>query len=66
MPDGDPIDLTFETLAQLQRERGGPAWRAAVDHGLDVTLLERNMALTPSERLAQHDEALALYFSSRR
>jgi len=37
-----------------------------VDYGIDVSLLERNLALSPSERLAQHDEALALYFASRR
>lgn len=63
---GDPIDLTHERFAREQRARGGAAWKAAVDHGIDVTLLERNLALTPAERLVQHDEALALYFSRRR
>ena len=60
------MDLTFEGLAEQQRSRGGPAWRAAVDYGIDVTLLEHNIALSPNARLAQHDEALALYFSTRR
>lgn len=61
----DPLELTHERFAEEQRSRGGPAWQAAVDHGIDVTLLERNMALSIDERLAQHDEALDLYFSNR-
>ncbi len=56
----DPADLTFETLAAQQRERGGPAWRAAVDAGIDVTLIEHNLALTPDERLRQLDAMLQL------
>lgn len=44
----------------------GPAWDAAIEFGVDVTLLEHNLALTPSERLQQLDEMLRLYFSVRR
>lgn len=66
MHGGDPLDLTHERFAEEQRRRGHSAWRAAVDHGIDVTLLERNTALTLDERLAQHDEALALYFANQR
>ena len=62
----DPRDLTFETLADSPRDRLGPAWRAAVDHGIDVTLLERNRRLTPDERLAQLDEMLALRLLGQR
>ena len=58
--------LTFENLADHLRSDGGPAWQAAIDHGIDVTLLERNLALTPMERMRQHDEALRLYFARRR
>lgn len=31
----------------------GPGWDAAVDMGIDVSLLLENLALTPSQRLAQ-------------
>jgi hypothetical protein len=62
----DPVDLTFETLAAELRGRGGPAWRAAVDAGIDVTLTERNLALTPEERLMQLDAMLQLIHDARR
>lgn len=56
----DPAELTFETLAADQRQRGGPAWRAAIDAGIDVTLIERNLELTPEQRVAQLDAMLKL------
>jgi hypothetical protein len=59
----DPRDLTFEGLAIEERRRGGPAWRAAVDAGIDVTLLEHNRRLTPSQRLAQLQQMLRIYFT---
>jgi hypothetical protein len=31
----------------------GPAWDAAIEFGIDVTLLERNLQLTPRERMQQ-------------
>jgi hypothetical protein len=62
----DPADLTFEALAAELRARGGPAWRAAVDAGIDVTLTERNLALTPDERLIQLDAMLALIHGAAR
>lgn len=52
----DPADLTFES----------PAWAAAVDAGIDVTLTERNLGLTPDERLAQLDAMLKLIYEARR
>lgn len=36
----------------------GPAWDAAVEAGVDMFQLERNLSLTPGERVAQHQEAL--------
>ncbi|KIG14101.1 hypothetical protein DB30_07097 [Enhygromyxa salina] len=41
----------------------GPAWDAAIAYGVDVTLLERNLSLTPSERLTQLDDMLRLFFA---
>lgn len=34
-------------------DRRGSAWQAAIDFGIDVSLLEENLALTPEERLEQ-------------
>ena len=36
----------------------GPAWRQAVAEGVDMSLIERNLARNPWERLHEHDEAL--------
>jgi hypothetical protein len=36
----------------------GPAWRAAVAEGLDMSLVELNLEKTPWQRLLDHDEAL--------
>jgi hypothetical protein len=35
----------------------GPAWDAAIEAGIDVTMLEQNLRLTPAERIQQLDEA---------
>lgn len=36
----------------------GPAWRAARAYGIDVSLLEDNLRLTPLERIRAHARAL--------
>lgn len=36
----------------------GPAWRAAVALGLDMSLVELSRQKTPWERMLEHDEAL--------
>lgn len=38
----------------------GPAWRAACEAGIDMSLLEDNLNLTPWERMLANDRALAL------
>lgn len=38
----------------------GPAWRTAHESGLDMSLIEENLRLTPWERLLANDRALAL------
>ena len=60
-----------ETIAQLNGEYrmpadAGPAWREAVRMGMDMTLIEANLELTPWERLLQNDRALALVNELRR
>jgi hypothetical protein len=51
------------TLAQMNGEYvmppdAGPAWRAAVDYGFDMSLLEESLGLTPEQRLAEHQRVL--------
>jgi hypothetical protein len=36
----------------------GRAWRQAIEEGMDMSLIERNLAMSPWERLLGHDEAL--------
>jgi len=36
----------------------GPAWRAAYDAGIDMSLIEHALALTPEQRLAEHQQVL--------
>jgi hypothetical protein len=53
------------TLAQMNGEYlmppdAGPAWRAAVEYGFDMSLVEAALQLTPEKRLEQHQRALDL------
>lgn len=43
----------------------GRCWDAAIEYGIDVTLIERNLQLSVSERLRQLDDMLATYFALR-
>jgi hypothetical protein len=59
----DPAQLDFESFARLQAQAfvaDGPAWRAAAAHGIDLFLLERNLELTPAERMQQLEDMLRL------
>lgn len=49
----------LETTEDAGRELPsyGPDWDAAIEAGIDVTMLERNLQLTPAERLRQMQEA---------
>jgi hypothetical protein len=54
-----------ETLAQMNGKYvmppdAGPAWRAAVEYGFDMSLVEDALRLTPEQRLEQHQRALDL------
>jgi len=43
----------------------GPAWRAACEQGVDVSLIESSLAKTPWERWVEHDEALGFALELR-
>ena len=39
----------------------GPAWREAHRAGHDMSLIELSLALTPWQRMLEHDEVLAFH-----
>jgi len=60
--------LDETTLAQINGSYvcppdAGPAWRAACDSGLDMSLLEHTLRLTPAQRLEEHQQVLDFLLS---
>lgn len=52
-----------ETLAQMNGKYvmppdAGPAWRAAAEAGIDMSLIESALKLTPEQRLAEHQQVI--------
>lgn len=57
--------LDNATVERLNRgyvcpAEAGPAWRAACDYGLDMSLVEDALGRTPEQRLEEHQHALNL------
>ena len=57
--------IDAKTLAQMNGEYAmppdaGPAWRAAFEAGMDMSLIEENLSRTPWQRLLANDSALSL------
>lgn len=57
--------LDDATIDRLNRgyvcpPEAGPAWRAAWEYGLDMSLVEEALEMTPEQRLEQHQHALNL------
>ena len=55
--------MDVATMAQMNGEYvmpadAGPAWRAAHTAGIDMTLIEHALTLTPEERLAEHQQVI--------
>jgi len=53
------------TIDELNRgyvcpPEAGPAWRAACQYGLDMSLVEEALEMTPEQRLEEHQHALDL------
>jgi hypothetical protein len=44
----------------------GPDWEAAIDYGIDVSLLLENLELTPTQRLEQLQRMIEFYDEVRR
>ncbi|MBI2924233.1 MAG: hypothetical protein HYY24_00835 [Verrucomicrobia bacterium] len=60
--------LDEETLAQMNGRYvcppdAGPAWRAAMEAGIDMSLIEHALTLTPEERLAEHQQVIDFLLS---
>ena len=50
-----------QTLAQINGayvcpDDAGPEWRAAYEAGMDMSLIEHALELTPAQRLAEHQQ----------
>ena len=43
----------------------GSAWQQAEQYGIDMSLIEANLKLTPYERMLQHDRSLNLALQLR-
>ena len=54
----DPAPLPQMNGEYVMPPDAGPAWRAAVDYGFDMSLLEESLGLTPEQRLAEHQRVL--------
>jgi len=55
--------LDEETLEQINGKYvcppgAGPAWRAAMEVGIDMSLIEHALTLTPEQRLAEHQQVI--------
>ncbi len=55
--------LDEETLAEVNGKyvcppEAGPAWRAALEAGIDMSLIEETLKLTPEQRLAEHQQVI--------
>jgi hypothetical protein len=55
--------IDAETLAQMNGKYvmppdAGPAWRAAVEYGFDMSLVEDALRMTPAQRLAEHQQVI--------
>jgi len=59
-PERPPVD---PTTPAPPGERSG--WEAAVACGCDMSLVERNLVMTPVERIRAHGRALALALALR-
>jgi hypothetical protein len=58
-----PRVIDEPTLAQMNGQYvlppdAGPAWRSAHEAGVDMSLIEAALKLTPEERLAEHQSIL--------
>lgn len=54
-----PAELAAELSAGYRcPPDAGPAWREAVRMGMDMSLIESNLEMTPWERLLQNDSFL--------
>jgi hypothetical protein len=47
-------------MKSSRRKGRADAWKAAEDYGCDMSLIERNLKLTPAQRIRAHSQALNL------
>lgn len=57
-----------QTWAQINGQyacppEAGPAWREAMAAGIDMSLIEHALSLTPEQRLAEHQQVIDFLLS---
>jgi len=65
--EADPM-IDEETWAQINGKYmcppdAGPAWREAAAAGIDMSLIEHALTLTPEQRLAEHQQVIDFLLS---
>jgi hypothetical protein len=55
--------LDQETIAQINGKYvcpalAGPAWIEAIEAGIDMSLIEHSLTLSPEQRLAEHQQVV--------
>lgn len=53
----DPLELETTEDAGRSLPSYGPGWDSAIEAGIDVTMIEQNLQLSPAERLSQLESA---------
>lgn len=61
-----PFRVVTMAKARKARKPAGSAWQRAEEFGVDMTLLENSLRMTPAERVEAHERALALAEEVRR
>ena len=57
----DCDDLDLRAVWRASYPSYGPSWDAAIEMGIDMSQLEHNLTLTPTERLLQHEEMMRTF-----
>lgn len=60
-----PVSETLKDALKSAFPSYGPGWAAAIDFGIDVSLLDENLRLTPTERLLQLQRMTEFFEATR-
>jgi hypothetical protein len=62
----DALGSTIRSMSESDADQARrDTWQAAIDYGIDVSLLDYLLTLAPAERIARHEQALELVQAMR-